>query len=408
VNKVRKTKGKIMNINSKLTTIIAFALLNSISCVVSASSDKNTNAPEATASEIKGSFWKMSILEKAFIDTKPAVRKDGLAVGELDVDDGNKEMIAKLAEELADNKHGKYTSLLITHKSKLLFESYYKRGRINLPHVQFSVTKSYISLAFSRAIQLGYLTMADLNKPLVSFLKELDPTKFVKGVEKITLHQAMTMRSGLRFNDEQIKEFRAKAEQIKTIDQIQAYLERSAPITSESQSYEYQPFDPIMVMQVLDTVVPGTAKDFIKNELFDKLGIHNYSWGNEPGGLPLADTGANLISRDMIKLGSLVINNGKWNDEQLISSKFLAKATSKITKATADWHPEDFNYGYFWYQTDITIGNENYDVKIAWGAGGQRIITVDELDLVVVITGYDGEDQIMTQVEKRILPAFVK
>jgi CubicO group peptidase (beta-lactamase class C family) len=104
----------------------------------------------------------------------------------------------------------------------------------------------------------------------------------------------------------------------------------------------------------------------------------------------------------------LVINNGKWNDEQLISSKFLANATSRMTKPTEDWQPETFNYGYFWYQADITFGDKSYDVKIAWGAGGQRIITVEELDLIIVITGYDGEDTIMTQVSKVILPAFVK
>ncbi len=396
-----------MNINLKLIALIAFALLNSMSCVVSASSDKNTNAPEATAAEIKASFWDMPMLEKAFIDTAPAARKDGLAVGELGVDGGNKDMVIKLAEELADNKHGKYTSLLITHKGKLLFESYYKRGRINLPHIQFSATKAYTSLALSRAIQLGYLTMADLNKPLVSFLKELDPTKFVQGVEKITLHQAMTMRSGLRFSDEQMKEFGEKTEQFKGIDQVQAYLERSAPITLESQSYKYQGPDPIMVMQVLDAVVPGTAKDFINNELLDKLGINNYRWENDLSGLPKGESGANMTPRDMIKWGTLVINNGKWNDEQLLSSKFLANATSKITKTTEDWQ-DNYNYGYFWYQTNLTAGDKSYDVKMAWGAGGQRIITIDELDLVVVITGYDGEDKIMTQVSKTILPAFVK
>lgn len=38
-------------------------------------------------------------------------------------------------------------------------------------------------LLVGRAIQLGYLTMADLNKPLVHFMKELDSTQFVDGEE---------------------------------------------------------------------------------------------------------------------------------------------------------------------------------------------------------------------------------
>ena len=365
-------------------------------------------APEVTAVETTLSFWKMPALETAFIDAAPADRKDGILVGALGVDGGNKDMIIKLAQEIADSKHGKYDSLLIAHKGKLLFESYYLRGRVNLPHWQGSATKPYVSLVVGRAMQLGHLTMADLDKPLVSFLKDLDPTKFVQGAEKITLHQAMTMRSGLRFNEEQMDDFRENPEQFKGLGQIQAFLELSEPITSEFQSYKYQSPDPIMVMQVLDAVVPGSAKDFIKNELLNKIGINDYSWRHDLSGMPSADEGSSMMSRDMLKLGTLVISKGKWNGEQLVSADYLVKATSRITRPTEDWQPETFSYGYFWYQTDITVGDKSYDAKIAWGGGGQHIIALEELDLIVVITGHDREDTIMSQVSKTILPAFVK
>jgi CubicO group peptidase (beta-lactamase class C family) len=369
--------------------------------------------PEATATEAKlsswRSFWDLPYLEKAFIDTAPVDRKDGIAVGELGIDGGTKDKVVKLAQEIADGMHGDYDSFLIAHKGKLLFESYYLRGRVDLPHWQGSATKSYVSLIVGRAMQMGYFTMADLNKPLVSFLKGLDSSKFVDGVEKITLHKAMTMRSGLRFSEEHMDQFRKNHSQFKGLAQIQAFLELSAPVTSKSQSYKYQSPDPIIVMQVLDAVVPGSARDFIKNEFLDKIGIDAYSWRNDLSGLPSGDEGSSLKSRDMLKFGMLVINKGEWNGEQLISAKYLAKATSRRTKATEDWQPDGFNYGYFWYQTDIPVKNKSYDVKIAWGGGGQRIIVVEELDLIVVITGHDGEDAtIFAQVSKNIIPAFIE
>lgn len=363
---------------------------------------------EATDAEAELSFRDIPDLEKAFVDTAPADRKDGIPVGELGIDGGNKDMIVKLAQEIADKKHGEYDSLLIAYKDKLIFESYYSRGRVNLPHYQGSATKPYVSLAVGRAMQLGYLTMADLNKPLVGFLKDLDPTKFVEGVGKITLHQAMTMHSGLRFSDEQIREFGTNTSKFKGLDQIQAFLELSAPVSSESQSYRYQSPDAIMVMQVLDAVVPGSAKDFIKNELLDKLGINVYSWRNDLSGLPKADEGSSLTSRDMIKMGTLAINNGQWDGEQLISAKYLASATSGITRVGEDWQPDTFFYGYLWYQTNITVGDKSYDAKIAWGGGGQHIIALQELELIIVITGHDWDDTIMTQVSKAIVPAFVQ
>ncbi len=370
--------------------------------------ENNGPAPEATAAQAKRSFRDIPDLKEAFIDAAPTHRKDGISVGELGVDGGNKTMIVKLAEEIADNKHGNYDSLLIAHKGKLLFESYYLRGRINLPHFQASATKAYTSLALGRAIQLGYLTMADLDKPLVSFLKDLDPTKFVEGVEKITLHKAMTMSSGLSITEEQLNEFRKNPDQLKGQGQVQVYLERSAPVSSESQKFDYKGTDPDMVMQVIEAVVPGTAQDFIKNEILDKMGIMNYGWRTNVSGLPEAGARAKMTSRDMVKWGTLVNNKGKWNGEQLISADFLAKATSGITQPTEDWQPETYRYGYFWYQTNIIVGDKSYQANLAWGGGGQHIIVLEELDLIIAITGHDREDTIMTQVSKNIIPAFAK
>jgi CubicO group peptidase (beta-lactamase class C family) len=397
-----------MNINIKNQNLIIVALLVSFSSFTAADTIKIAEGnkdlpPETTAAEANVSFWDLPYLKEAFIDTTPVDKKDGLAVGELLVNDNNKEMILQLAREIADKKHGDYDSLLIARHGKLIFESYYLRGRVNLPHFQASSTKSHVSLLVGRAIQLGYLTIADLDKPLVSFLKGMDPTKFVGGVEKITLHKAMTMSSGLRFSEEQFKVLRKD-----NGNQVQTFFEISTPITSDSQSYHYQSPDPIMVMQVLDAVVPGSAKDFIKNELFDKLGSNVYSWPNDLSDLPKADEYAHITSRDMVKLGTLVTNKGQWNGEQLISSKYLANATRKITEASEDWQPDSYNYGYFWYQTDISVKDKSYDAKIAWGNGGQHIIAITELDIVIVVTGHGRKDTIMTQVSKIILPAFVK
>lgn len=371
------------------------------------SQQNNNQPPEATAAEIKLSFRDMPALEEAYIDASPVDRNDGIPVGELGVNVGNKEMVITLAQEIADKKHGRYDGLLISHKNKLVFESYYQRARINLPHPQSSAAKGYTSLILGRAIQLGYLTMADLNKPIIHFLKDLDPSKFVPGAEKITLHKVLTMRSGIRIDEDKRKELEENPALLKGQGLVQAWLQHSEPITTASQSYLYSP-DPALVMQVIEAVVPGTAKDFIKNELLDKMGIANYSWQTGIDGLPEAGWRVSMTSRDMVKWGTLVLNKGKWNGEQLIPEVFIATAMRKITQPTAAWQPKTYSYGYFWYQTDITVGDKNYSTNFAWGGGGQYTIVVEELDLVVAITGVDGKDTIMTQVSKNILPAFVK
>lgn len=354
------------------------------------------------------SFWDIPHLNKAFISTTPEDRKDGIVVDTLSVSNKDKKAILNLSKELFDDKHGNYDALLISHKNKLVFESYYKKGRINVPHGQASATKGYTSLIIGRAIQMGYLSMEDLDKPIINFLKDVDPSKFTKGVEKITLHKALTMQGGLNIDREKWKEFEKDSVRLKGQGLVQTLLEQSAPITSESQTYLYGNFNPIMVMTVIDAVVPGTAEDFIKKEFLDKLGIDNYNWSKHASGLPNAGWGVKLLSRDMIKLGNLVLNKGKLNGEQLISEEYLAKATSGIVNPTQDWVPKDYHYGYFWYQTQVKVGHKNYDVRFAWGGGEQRVIVVEELDLTIVISGHDRNDALMTKVEEIVIPAFVK
>ncbi len=403
-----------MNINLKFKSFIAVVLLSGFSIAIAANTEeKNSLAPEATAAEATLSYRDIPDLKEAFIDAAPTDRKDGILVGELGIDGGNKAIILKLAQEIADHKHGPFDSFLIAHKGKLLFESYYLRGRINLPHFQASATKVYTGLALGRAIQLGYLTMADLDKPLVSFLKDLDPTKFVEGVEKITLHQALTMRSGIRISKEQREEFEKNPSLLKGQGQVQVFLEHSAPITLASQSFKYQ-FDPRLVMQVIDAVVPGSAKDFIKNELLDKMGITHYGWQTDVSGLPASGSRSNMTSRAMIKWGTLVINKGKWNGQQLVPEAFIAKAINRIVRHSDDENFSDdgsvsnTGYGYFWWQADMKYGNKNYFSTSARGGGGQYIILIEELDLMVVVTAYNLDDSTLQITAERILPAFIQ
>ncbi|MCG7533374.1 serine hydrolase [Pseudoalteromonas sp. OOF1S-7] len=397
-----------MKINFKTKSLITFALLTSFSSFAEQSDKKAPVIEQFSAQDSSYALEKtIPDLKKAFINSTPENQKDGIPVGELGVDGGDRNLIFNLAQEIANNKHDLYDSLLIAHQGKLIFESYYSRGRIDLPHFQMSATKSYTALAIGRAIQRGYLTMADLDRPIVSFLKELNPEKFVKGAEDITLHEAMSMRSGLNINWNKINELEKFPEKLKGQALVQAYLENSAPVSEKPKAFRYQNIDADLVMQVLDAVVPGDATSFIKNELLDKMGISIYRWDNDISGLPTGAYGTSMTSRDMIKWGTLVMNKGEWQGRQLLPAAFIAKATSEIINS--DIH--NTSYGYFWWHTDMKVGNKNYLSKSARGGGGQYIMVFEELDLLVVVTSHNklgSDDNTLMLVQKRLLPAFVK
>ncbi|MBC8350998.1 MAG: serine hydrolase [Planctomycetes bacterium] len=373
---------------------------------VVAITESNGLAPEvADLSSDDVSFAKeqhLADLKRPFIDFAPEDMADGIEVGELGLDSGNKEMILALAREIAAGQHGEVDSLLIHHDGRLIFESYYRRGRVNYPHYQMSITKSYTALTLGRAIQLGHLKVSDLDRPVLDFLKEIDRSKIAAGCETITLNDALNMHSGIRIDKATVEDLRKSPGALHGQGQIQAYLEHTAPITSESKQYKYQSSDPSIVMHVVETVAPGTAREFINNELLQPLGISNFGWQDDVSGLPKSAAGSSMRSRDMIKFGMLVQNGGQWDGEQLIPARFIEKATSRIHT-----NPQDTSYGYFWWRHDVDVDGKTYDVKSGRGAGGQFIMMIDELNLIIVITAHNkGMGKMLKTAPDRIIPAM--
>lgn len=96
-------------------------------------------------------------------------------------------------------------------------------------------------------------------------------------------------------------------------------------------------------------------------------------------------------TRDMARLGLLMLNNGKWNDEQLIPKNWVSEMTSQITSSTevkkndssAGKLEVDFGYGYMWWLWDNTNDKRLNNVYSALGAYGQSITIYPEMDVVV-------------------------
>ena len=139
-------------------------------------------------------------LPAAYVSTSPEDLGDGIAVGKLDLP-GSEQAVTAL---VADDKDGKYKnldSILLWKDGKLLFEMYNRGGRVDAPHYTMSITKTLTSITLARAIELGLLSMEDLDKPVISFMPEVDRSSIQSGVESITMRDALMMKSGLRFKD---------------------------------------------------------------------------------------------------------------------------------------------------------------------------------------------------------------
>jgi sialate O-acetylesterase len=338
-------------------------------------------------------------LATPFISRSPRDKQDGIPVGKL----GPKPDVLAFAAEIVKGDHGDIDSLLIMHQGKLCFESYYRRGRANYPHYQMSITKSYTAMAIGRAMQLGHLSMADLERPVLSFLKDVKRDKLVPGAERITLGAAMNMHSGVRIDKAVAKRLMQTPQILHGQGQIQTYLTHSTPIPGAPE-YKYQGSDPSMAMQVLEVSVPGRARDFIATEVLGRMGVANFAWQDDVSGLPKSAAGSSMRSRDMLKWGMLVMNGGQWQGEQLIPQAFVARATDRLyTNAQGN------SYGYFWWGHDVQVGDRSIACKSGRGAGGQFILMFPEVELTLVVTAHQkGMGKMLDDAPKRLLPSFLK
>jgi len=404
----------------KLPILLVLPAAFFISVFAARAEVSNGTAPEVTSLNAKDVSYaleaKLPDLEKPYISVSPEDKKDGIVVGTLGPDGGDTNAVLKFAEELGnppqienpgtpkEKSSGNIDSLLIWYKGKLVYESYYRRGRANYPHYQMSITKSYTALAIGRAMQLGYLKMDDLDKPVIGFLKQLKTNSLAPGSDAITLTQVMEMGSGIRLDGAKAKELLKNPAQLKGQGEIQAYLDNTSPIPPAPREFKYQESDPDITMQMLNAVAPEGAKDFIQNQLFNPLAITNYQWDNSVSDLPKSAAGSSLLSRDMLKVGMLILNKGKWQDQQLIPEAYIAKATSPNVHSYGTCY-----YGFFWWVEDIKVGEKTYHCVEGRGAGGQFIFMFPELDLIVVATSHDqGMGSLLNVLPQKVVPAFVK
>lgn len=102
----------------------------------------------------------------------------------------------------------------------------------------------------------------------------------------------------------------------------------------------------------------------------------------------------------MAKFGQLYLNDGIWEDQQIVPSEWVEQSTSvrfKRLSGSAD-------YGYQWWVR--TFGEQNYDAYFAQGHAGQYTFVVPQLELIVVFTSnYTGSTSIYWQLVNDIVNA---
>ena len=93
-----------------------------------------------------------------------------------------------------------------------------------------------------------------------------------------------------------------------------------------------------------------------------------------------------LSARDMLKIGKLMLNKGKYNGKQIIPKEWIEEITYLHT--TKENTRKDIGYGYMWWVFDENEDKQLNGAYMAQGNDGQSIIVVPKLNLIIVTKNF--------------------
>ncbi len=342
--------------------------------------------------------------QTAYTYQQPTVLEDGWKTNNLKFQKVDTARIYQLFSQLQSGEN-KLHSMLVVKNSELIIEEYFNGHSVDQPHDLRSTTKSIRSILMGIAIDKGFI--ASIDDPITKYLKQPVPTKNLdERKQAITIQHLLTMSSGLDCNDWNKKSRGQEDRVYKKKDWLQYTL--NLPMVNDPGTVaNYCSMGVVLAAEIISQASGMTIDKFAEKYLFEPLGIHNIQWAHTSNKevIPSAKR-LYLTSRDMAKIGQLILNQGKWNGQQIVSEQWIEEATTPKTKITG------IDYGYCWWNLPFKVGDDIIISKIATGNGGQYILVIPEMDMVAVFTGgaYNSEEDKLpfAIMSKVLLPTFAR
>lgn len=326
-------------------------------------------------------------------------------------------LLDSLTAVVSENSYSDVHSILITKDGKLMYEKYFNGWHKDSVHDSRSSFKSVTSLLAGIAIDKGFIK--DVNQKVYSFFPEYTDFSGNNAWKKdMTIEHLLQMKAGFdceEFNDGKDCETDMAA----TKDWVRFSL--NLPMKDKPGTvWAYNSSAPMILSGIISRAANMSIMDFAKKYLFDPMGIKQYRWTVDPAGHGMTAGSFYILSSDMVKIGEMVLQKGRWNGNRIVSAAWLTKSTRtsipipdfsflKLSRSAVAI-PQPAYYGYYWYREEVRTGSFKEEVLFASGNGGQYIMLIERLGVAVAFTqGYYGNwkaKRAFDLLARYIIPAF--
>ena len=277
------------------------------------------------------------------------------------------ELISLLSELETENRVNLHSMLIIKDGEAILDVSSpcYDSGIYHLAH---SMTKTVTAIAIGILIDDGLLT-EDMR--LVDIFPEIIPSD--GRFSLITVKDLLTMKAGVKF---------AEVGTVTEEDWLEGFFKSEMDATPGSV-FQYNSMNSYILSRIISRISGKETGEFIKERIFDKLGIRNYLIESCPKGYAKGGFGLYLSTQSFAKIGMMLLGEGEFGTQRILSREFVLRM--RETHSYADINKGAFNYGYH-----IWVAREGDDFMLS-GMLGQMVWISPSDNIVVAVNSGNNE-----------------
>ncbi|WP_323742200.1 serine hydrolase domain-containing protein [Microbacterium sp. UFMG61] len=269
-------------------------------------------------------------------------------------------------------------SIMIMRRGRIVAEGWWAPYSAERPHLLYSLTKSFTSMAVGLTIDDGLLRLDDR---VVDILPEHVPDDLPESARLLTVHHLLTMTAG------HSADTLGDAWGLEPNDLVRGFL-RMPIAEAPGIRHTYDNATTFVLARMVERVTGSTLPRLLNERLFIPMGITDVEWDRVGSGAVFGFHGLHLTTEAVAAFGELLLRGGEWQGRQLLSRDWVARATRKHIDSH-HYSPgspgRDFHAGYgyqIWMSSHGFHGN---------GAFGQQCVVIPDRDLVVVLTAAHSE-----------------
>ena len=280
------------------------------------------------------------------------------------------------------------TAFVVIKDGQLLFESYWEDYSPQSLSNSFSMAKSIVSLAVGCAIDEGLIRGTD--QPVGDFFPQFGACNG----KELTIRHLLTMSAGVDFRESYASPFSptAKLYYGNNLHDIAFGMKQ---VEAPGVNFIYQSGVTQLLAFVVEKAVGERLSHYVSRKLWTPMHAEeNALWSlDRAGGMEKAYCCFNTNARDFARFGQLILNNGRWDGQTLVSEAYLQEALRPDTTLTDIRHNEaNRHYGFqFW-----RLAYENLSIPYMRGLQGQYVFAVPEKNAVIVRLGHKHDAKAYT------------